>query len=200
MKAGLLPGLALFVAGCAALPPLVPQVPWDERRARLLSLEQWQARGRIAVKSATGGGQGDLQWRQAGAVSDIRVSGPFGAGVYQIRWEPDRLTVRSRDGEFSRAYDGADAAEQFLAEQLGWSFPAASVRYWVLGVLDPTFAGAERFAANGGLAGIEQNGWSVTYDRFNEAAGVPMPAKLTLRNDRARVRLVIDRWELAIQP
>lgn len=196
MKAGLLLGLALLVAGCAALPPPAPQVPWDERRTRLLGLEQWQARGRIAVKSDTGGGQGDLHWQQAGAISDIRVSGPFGAGAYQIRWEPERLTVRSRDGEFSRAYDGADAAEQFLAEQLGWSFPAASVRYWMLGVLDPTFAGEEQFAANGGLTGIEQNGWSVTFDRFNEAAGLSMPAKLTLQNEHARVRLVIDRWEL----
>lgn len=198
MRAGLPLGLAVlvgvFVAGCAALPPPLPQADWDQRRARLLGLEQWQARGRIAVKSDAGGGQGDLRWQQSGASSDIRLSGPFGAGAYQIRWEPERLTVRSRDGEFSRAYDGADAAEQFLAEQLGWSFPAASTRYWMLGVLDPAFAGEERFSAAGELAGLEQNGWSVSYERFSEAAGMPMPAKLTLQSPRARVRLVIDQW------
>jgi outer membrane lipoprotein LolB len=198
MRAGLLLGLALLIAGCAALPPPVSPGAWDERRERLLGLQDWQARGRIAVKSEAGGGQGDLQWQQAGATSAIRVSGPFGAGAYEIRWEPGRLTVRSRDGEFSRAYDGADAAEQFLAEQLGWSFPAASTRYWMLGVLDPAFAGEERFAPGGGLTGLVQNGWSVTFDRFSEAAGLPMPAKLTLHNERARVRLVIDRWELAL--
>ena len=185
-----------FLAGCAALRPPAAEISWEQRRDRLLGLEQWQARGRIAVKSESGGGQGDLQWQQNGATSRIRVSGPFGAGAYEIRWDPATLTVTSRNGEFARAYSGPDAAEQFLAEQLGWSFPAASTRYWMLGVLDPAFPGEERRAADGGLAGLSQNGWSVTYDRFGEAIGLPMPAKLTLQSERARVRLVIDRWDL----
>jgi outer membrane lipoprotein LolB len=196
MKAALLLAAVLALAGCAALRPPAGAVSWEERRARLLGLQEWQARGRIAVKAESGGGQGDLRWQQSGESSRIRLSGPFGAGAYEIERDPATLTVRSRDGEFSRAYSGPDAAEQFLAEQLGWSFPAASTRYWMLGVLDPSFAGEERLGTDGGLAGLSQNGWSVTYERFSEARGLPMPARLTLQSERARVRLIIDRWEI----
>ena len=194
---GTVTALALVVAlGSCTLrrPEPAAGVDWSERRARMLALTHWRAQGRIAVKGQTGGGQGDLQWEQDGAATRIRVSGPFGAGAYEIRWDPSVLSIRSPNGEFSRAYSGPDAAEQFLGEQLGWSFPATSVRYWILGVPDPGFPAAEHFSPDGPLLGLDQNGWSVTYERFASQSGLVAPAKMTLQNARARVRLVVDRW------
>lgn len=198
--ARLRPGLLLFLAavllgGCTLRgPKAVPGVDWSQRRERLLALDAWQARGRIAVKAQSGGGQGNLEWQQQGEQARIRVSGPFGAGAYEIRWDPQTLTVTSRNGEFSRDYAGPDAAEQFLIEQLGWAFPAASTRYWLLGVPDPAFPAQETRAADGQLVALDQNGWAVTYERYTAQGNLPMPAKITLQNSRARVRLVIDRW------
>ncbi len=189
-------GAVSLLGGCTLRRPEVAPVDWAQRSERLLALENWQARGRIAVKSPNGGGQGDLAWEQHGAAARIRVSGPFGAGAYEIRWDPYKLVVSSRNGEFSRDYTGPDATEQFLTEQLGWSFPATSTRYWLLGLPDPAFAAQPTFAADGRLAALEQNGWSVTYESYTEQAGTPMPAKITLQNARARVRLAIDRWTL----
>jgi outer membrane lipoprotein LolB len=186
-----------LLGGCALRQPEVaPGVDWAQRSERLLALDSWQARGRIAVKAEKGGGQGDLVWEQHGAQARIHMAGPFGAGAYEIRWDERSLTVSSRNGEFSRGYTGPDAAEQFLAEQLGWSFPAASTRYWLLALADPASPAQSTFAADGRLAALDQNGWAVTYDRYTEQSGLPMPAKITLENSRARVRLVIDRWTL----
>jgi outer membrane lipoprotein LolB len=198
---GRLPVLLVAVAmltmltGCALRREDVVPVDWTQRRVHLLAMDTWQARGRIAVKAQGTGGQGDLAWDQQGASSVVRVSGPFGAGAYEIRWDPAMLRVASRNGEFSRAYSGADAAEQFLAEQLGWSFPASSVRYWLLGVPDPVLPARERFSADGRLQAIEQNGWSVTYGRFVERAGVTLPAKIAIESARARLRVIVDRWD-----
>jgi outer membrane lipoprotein LolB len=185
------------LGGCALRKPeAVPGVDWAQRSERLLALDSWQARGRIAVKAEKGGGQGDLVWAQHGTQARIQVAGAFGAGAYEIRWDERSLTVSSRNGDFSRDYTGPDAAEQFLTEQLGWSFPAASTRYWLLALADPASPAQATFAADGRLAALDQNGWAVTYDRYTEQSGVPMPAKITLQNSRARVRLVIDRWIL----
>ncbi|WKZ12130.1 MAG: lipoprotein insertase outer membrane protein LolB [Gammaproteobacteria bacterium] len=171
-----------------------PAVDWDARRTRLLSLDAWLARGRIAVKADAGSGQGDLRWEQHGASARIRVSGPFGAGAYDIRWDPARLSVSSRNGEFSRDYTGPDAAGQFLAEQLGWAFPAGSVRYWLLGLSDPQFPAGETRASGGQPELIEQNGWTIRFEAFEDQSGTPMPRRLTLASDAARVRLIVDHW------
>jgi len=96
-----------------------------------------------------------MLWRQSGDTSLIRVSGPFGAGAYEIRWDPASLTVTSRNGEYTRDFTGADAAEQFLTEQLGWSFPAISTRYWLLGLPDPAFQSHATRDADGALLSLE---------------------------------------------
>lgn len=187
--------LALAAAGCALQPPAAPPaVDWPARATALAGLDGWQARGRIALKAEGRGGQGDLAWTQAGPDARIRVSGPFGAGAYEIRWTPAAVTVTSRDGEFSREWTGADAAEQFLAAQLGWSFPAVSTRWWLLGLPDPAHPAERTLAADGSLAALAQNGWNVRYERYVDAGGWPMPARLTVESDRARLRVVVDRW------
>jgi len=186
---------ALVLAGCAARAPAPPAaVDWTARAAALAGLADWQARGRIALKAEDRGGQGDLAWVQRGPEARIRVSGPFGAGAYAIHWDAARLTVTSRDGEISREWVGADAAQQFLAEQLGWSFPAVSARWWLLGLPDPATPAAQIFTAEGQLAALEQDGWTVRYDRFADAGGWPMPVRLVVEGERARLRMVIDRW------
>jgi outer membrane lipoprotein LolB len=175
-------------------PEPVSGADWAARRDRLLALSAWHLRARIAVKADTGGGQGDLQWQQQGEQTRIRVNGPFGAGAYEIRWDPGFLSVTSRNGEISRSWSGQDAAEQFLAEQLGWSFPAISTRYWLLGLPDPGSPARETFSPEGRLAALDQSGWTVTYERYVEVSRLSMPAKIVLQNPRARLRLVIDRW------
>ena len=104
--------------------------------------------------------------------------------------------MASSNGEFRHAYSGADAAAAFLQEQLGWSFPAASARYWILGLRDPAAAGEERFDAAGELAGLRQGGWSVSYQGFADVEGERLPTRITLEGPDARVRLVIDAWDL----
>ena len=192
-----LTAVMLSVGGCA-LRPTVPgtSVPWAERRARLVALSTWQASGRIAVKSDAGGGQGSVRWQQAETRSVVRVSGPFGAGAYEIAWDRDAVEIIGRAGDAQLAYAGPNAAEKFLHAQLGWSFPAMSLRYWILGVPDPGHKSRERFDDNGWLAGIEQDGWSIAYDDFEIRNEIWLPRKVVLNNDQARVRLIVDEWEL----
>jgi outer membrane lipoprotein LolB len=187
----------LLTGGCA-LQPRVPgtSVAWGERQAQLAEISEWQARGRIAVKSAEGGGQGNIQWFQAGAGSRISLRGPFGTGAYEISWDTERIEVVGKSGEIEMAYSGPDAVERFLLDQLGWSFPAMSLRYWILGVPDPGFESRELFDTEGWLVGIQQNGWSVGYDGFKAWGEIWLPKRVVLNHDEARVKLVIDDWAL----
>ncbi len=189
--------LVLALPGCALRAPQ-PGSGLDQaaRRDQLLALGSWDLRGRIAVRADSGGGQGDFEWHQQGEHTRIRLSGPFGAGAWQLDWDPQSVTVSGRDGTATRRWTGADATTQFLDEQLGWSFPAVSTRYWLLGLADPDAAAQETRAADGRLEILEQDGWTVRYERYTEAPGLAMPAKIVLESARARLRVVIDRWRL----
>jgi len=188
-----LAGLLLGLSACATLPPAgAPQ--WQEQRAGLLGVQEWELRGRIAVKSAAEGGQAKLLWRQQGDSSRMRVSGPFGVGAYELVWEPELVSLTDAGGERSIEYHGTDAAEDFMRDQLGWSFPAGSARYWVLGLPDPSADGQEFFDDSGVLSGIHQHGWDVRYERFGEYDGYSLPNRLSMENGTASLRIVVSKW------
>lgn len=198
-RSGLL-ALALLLGACATRAPLPDGgFDWVQREARLAAERLWQARGRIAYRSGPDGGQGSLTWTQSGSTARISLRGPFGAGAYRIEWDDQRIVVNSKLGERVAEYTGRDAADRFLEDQLGWTFPAGSIRYWLLGIADPEFPGRRRFDEHGRLAGIEQNGWDVGYDRFVESHGYLMPGRITVESERARVKLVVDEWSVGLE-
>ena len=191
--------LSLFLpllAGCATQrveAPVSAESP-AVRQERLLGLVQWEARGRVAFRSADKGGQGSLQWLQDGAATRIQLSGPFGAGAYQIDSLPGQITVQSRGSEAALEYLGPDAAERFLAEQVGWSFPVRSVRYWLLGLADPATPAVQQSDAAGRLRELRQSGWVVRYEDYAQGAATWLPHKLVVEREDVRLRFVIDRW------
>jgi len=188
---------ALALAGCVTPRPAeVPALPPVERTARLLALEDWEARGRVAVRTTDQrGGQASLSWRQTGDAARIQLRGPFGAGAYQIDWDPRQLVVTTRDGEVALEESGPDAAERFLARELGWSLPLRSARYWLLGLPDPAANAAPLEDELGRLAALTQSGWQIRYEEYTRKDALWLPRKLVMENGQARLRLVIDAWQ-----
>ncbi|MCL4780470.1 MAG: lipoprotein insertase outer membrane protein LolB [Gammaproteobacteria bacterium] len=198
------PGLRLLLcllpllAGCATQRAALPG-PGESalaRQERLLGLGQWEARGRVAIRSADTGGQGSLQWLQTGPAARISLSGPFGAGACEINWMPGQVTVTSRGTETALEYVGPDAVERFLAEQVGWALPVTSIRYWLLGLADPAVPAAVQSDAQGRLLELQQAGWLVRYEDHVQLAATWLPRKLVIERGPLRVRLVIDTWLL----
>lgn len=187
----------VVLAGCATRGTISePAAEPALRRATLEAIDHWEARGRIALKTPDTSGQGNFAWTQTGERAVLRLSGPFGAGAYEIRWEPARLTVLSKHGEVAADYTGPDAAERFLHEQLGWSLPVASTRHWLLGLAGPDSPAVETTDAAGLLAGLTQDGWQVRYNEYRPQDGIAMPRKLEFESAAGRIRLVIDAWQL----
>jgi outer membrane lipoprotein LolB len=191
----LMSALLAFMSACTSVRPTQPP-EWASRNLALLELEDWNLRGRMAFKTGNEGGQVKLRWQQVGETSLLRLSGPFGAGAYDLVWAPGRVSVADAKGERSTEYQGADAAEQFLEAQLGWSFPAGSTRYWVMGLLDPAAPGQEQFDEQGSLSGITQHGWNISYQRFVDYDGFALPTRVSMENGNASLRIVISKWSV----
>jgi outer membrane lipoprotein LolB len=191
--------MAALLGGCAAPSRMGERPVMDPagRRAAIESVGNWEARGRIALKTPGTSGQGNFAWVQTGDTTVLRVAGPFGAGAYEIHWEPARLTVLSGRGEVAADYTGPDAARRFLEEQLGWSLPVANARYWLLGLAGPGAAAVETFDDSGLLAALVQDGWDVSYGEYRPQGALDLPRKIALSGAAGRIRLVSDHWELA---
>ena len=182
------------LAGCRTLPPApLPGANWETRRPQLQSLEHFQLHGRVAVAAGGEGFNASLLWTQDGTRSEVTLGGPLGVGGAQLTATGDELTVVTSRGEHIESA----AAHAELAARLGFDPPLASLRYWVLGVPDPTQPATESLdPAQQRLSGLTQGGWHVEYQSYESAGDGALPARLTLQREAVRVRLLVDGWQI----
>ena len=180
-----------FVSGCAT----APKGPGGGATADPDALSQWVARGRIALTAQGEGGSGSFVWQQRSERTELTVRGPLGAGGFKVT--SDGATLRVEDGS-GQAIDG-DAAREAVERQLGVALPLAEFRYWMLGVPAPESHGPAQ-QATGPVRGFTQSGWVVAYDSHQPAGPWSLPARMSARTGDARVRIVVDTWEVPPTP
>jgi outer membrane lipoprotein LolB len=183
----------LLAAGCATTPR--PSGPGTAIPADLKDLDRWQARGRLGISGSESGGSGSFDWRQRGDVSDVEIRGPVGIGGVHLEMRggggtPD-LTLQTSDGRKLES----DAAWSELQARLGTDVPAGKLRYWMLGLAAP---GEHRWHEENenGIVTLEQDGWRIDYQRYTEEPGARVPMRITATSGDARVRIIVDRWQL----
>lgn len=184
--------LALLSA-CAATRPSIelPEITtWELRQEILGGLEDWEFRGRIAVKAGDEGFNGKFNWSQTGDNFYATVGGPLGIGTVVIEGSDDAIVLTDKDGKETALID----PESELYYRYGWTIPVASLRYWALGIPDPRLPADTELDEQGRLVSLVQSQWEVSISRYRENAGQEMPRTLTATNPETRVRMVIDRW------
>lgn len=185
--------LVMLLAGCATVPESVslPAIDsWDARTEVLGDLENWQFRGRIAVKAGDEGFNGKFNWSQQGDAFNATVGGPLGMGTVRIQGDGRTVVLTDKDGAETILQD----AELELRYRYGWTIPVGSLRYWALGIPDPAEQAVTEVDNDGRLVRLEQRNWVVEISRYREGGGQQMPRILSATNPDTRVRMVIDRW------
>jgi outer membrane lipoprotein LolB len=178
-----------IVAGCAS-----PGTKVTGAGVPAASLHAWEAAGRLAVAASGQGGSGSFLWQQSGERSRIRLSGPVGVGGLEVELDAATLRVATSDGRSLES----EAARHELEARLGAALPAANLRYWMLGLPAP---GPHRwYRDEQGRQVLEQNDWRIEYGDFATSRGTELPTRLTATAGDTRVRLVVDRWNLAVEP
>jgi outer membrane lipoprotein LolB len=187
--------MALLCAACESTPEVVPvddpQRAWTEHRARLASIDQWTAIGKLGIQSSDESWSAGLNWRQDRDDYRLRLSGPLGQGLMQLEGTAEGVELRTSDDEVFRAR----SAEELMQTHAGWQVPLSGLRYWILGRPDPD-AEITHFVLDPGgrLAELQQLGWRISYARYAEFDGVVLPTRLTLENARLRAKLAVRNW------
>jgi outer membrane lipoprotein LolB len=183
----------VFVAGCAARPPLPERAAesvWLAHRASLESLTRWQVQGRVAVRNGEQGWNLNFDWRQQERDYQIRLRGPFGQGAVELHGNQYGVWLKRADRAAVFALD----PETLLRRETGWRLPVAGLISWLRGLPVPGGEQRIQWDAEGRLLEIQQHGWQIDYRDYRLQGDLQLPAKLTLERDSIRVKFVIDAW------
>lgn len=170
-----------------ALKPPLTQALWEQRLSTLQQMSAWNLDGRAAVAVGTQGWQASLNWRQEGVVAEVHLSGPLGVGALTLK--------RSAAGLSLNGGPPSDTVAAQLQERLGFELPLDDLRYWLLGVPEPSAPFDLVRDDLDRAKQLTQAGWTVVYERYMPVAGDRLPALVVFTRDGVRVRIVVDHWE-----
>lgn len=170
----------LLLSACSSLPPATP----GDR--------DWLMQGRIGLWQGNQQESSQIRWLQCGEhYSHIRLSGPMGVGGADIISDRSGAQLNYK-GETRRA----QSAEQ-LATDIGWPVPVYALRYWLRGQAAPNAPLDAQVSPDGQLTQLQQLGWTLQFDRYQDGAGTTRPQRLEARRGDVRLKLLISNWSAA---
>ena len=183
-------------AGCAVTPVAKTEPSITARKLRaqhlqqLASIEQFSIQGRIGVQTIGKGFSGSLQWQHNNAEDNIDLYSPLGSQVASIRKTPDQVTLKDSAG---KSFSAADA-ETLTQETLGWRLPLTGLADWSIG--RPTQSPIQNSIWNeqGLLTILEQDGWKIEYDNYEQQGAYMLPGKIFLKSDKLNLKLLVEKW------
>ncbi len=168
--------------------PAPQPVGWEQRVAQLQKLDSWRLDGRAAVAVGTQGWQATLNWRQHSDSAEVHLSGPLGIGALVLKRGAAGLSLNDAPP--------SDAVLGQLQGRLGFELPIDHLRFWLLGVPDPSAAFELKRNDLDRASQLIQDDWTIGIDRYMPFDGDSLPAHLVLTREGVRVRIAVDRWEL----
>ena len=180
--------LSLLVVACSHEQVKETELYSKGSKDSLYHLNQWVFDGRLAVKTKIDSWQANISWTHTVNEDSIKLSGPLGQGTTYIRLDGNKVAIERGDGKVL----ASDRPEEFINQQLGMFVPVRALRYWVVGVPDPSNRHIEM------AGGFKQAEWMVEYDQMQVAGNYSMPKKVTVTNTqlKLKLKLVIDKWNI----
>ncbi len=160
-----------------------------------VNLAAWEMEGRIGVQAPDDAWQASLNWHHTLNQDRLRISGPFSQGAVSIIVQKDLIYLNEGNGKTALSRN----PEAMLRERLGFVVPLASLRYWILGVADPSSSYREMSEEDGVVTGFEQSGWRVFLDQMETVGGWYLPRKLRVVNvngSAVRLKILADNWDI----
>lgn len=179
--------LPALLSGCSVAPEKPMQAYRMVGVEHLQQQERWYFEGRVALVDERDSVSASISWRHNKERDDIELTGPLAQGKVAISVTAEGVAID--DGDSRQEFQGS--AEAVLNEQLGVDMPVSALRYWVLGVSDPQQDYVEL------QDGFLQDGWSVRFREMQQVNAEMLPKKVTAEKEKARIKLIVDQWDLS---
>ena len=177
----------LLLSGCSFFTVEPLSVPYSKTATLpLYKLEQWSFEGRLSITGRTDSWTANTDWQHSFNKERIKLSGPLGQGATIIQLSQGVVTIDRGDGKVQ----SSNQPEAFINQQLGMFVPVQSLRYWVIGLPEPSSNFVET------ATGFKQAGWLIEYKQMQTVKTTTLPYKINVTNDQVKLKLIIDEWVL----
>jgi len=177
----------ISLLSACSIAPLEPEAQYSKiARESLYKLQRWSFEGRLALTGKNDSWSASIDWAHRPDDEKIKLSGPLGQGATVIQFTGDLVTIDRGDGQAQ----SSTQPEAFINQQLGMFVPVRSLRYWVVGLPEPTSAFVET------ATGFKQAGWLIEYKQMQAVDDQTMPRKITVTNEQVKLKLILDQWIL----
>lgn len=198
--------VCLVVASCSNLPAPKPnslsqaslfEAQFKNKEEVLLQLDQWDIKGKLAVKIDGKNNSGLITWNQRQDHFEMLLNGPLGSGRLHIKGNGSKVVATTNQETLESA-----SLELLFENEFGWQFPMQELHYWVRGIAYPKSPSQLSYNEQGGLARIAQKGWIISYPSYqpitqltrDDSSKLLMPKKIEVENAQVKLTLVIKTW------
>jgi outer membrane lipoprotein LolB len=180
-------GILGTLSACAT--PALERV--SEASAAEVPLPSFEITGRLSARHGDDSLAANFHWRRAASRDELDLASPLGQTIARLSGDSGNVRLETSDGRVMTASDWAE----LTARGLGWPLPVEGLAFWIQGTPRPGSRSAAETDGNGRLSVLRQDGWTIVYQSFAQAAGGDWrPSRMTLSYPDVEVRLAIDTW------
>ena len=161
----------------------------------LKSISSFEVQGRIGIQTNPKGFSGSLVWQHGANSDDIALFSPLGSQLASIKRSSSAITLTDGNGNSYSAID----AETLTRDVLGWQLPLTGLSDWVLGRPSAAPIARSIWNAQGQLTHLEQDGWNIEYDNYQQQGAYILPGKIYLKSEQLNLKLLIEKWHSPAQ-
>jgi len=185
----------LLLGGCATTTkqPTVSAAPaavYEQHLASIADINQFDIKGRIGVIVIDKGFSGRIHWQHQQNSDQAEVFSPLGGKVASINKTSEKVTLTQSDGKVFEAQD----VETLTETTLGWRLPLDGLSFWALGKPATSQVEDAVWDELGRLISLKQDGWDIQYAKYTDSNGYRLPKLIKLRNEKIRLKLLVEEW------
>lgn len=157
---------------------------------------------RIGLRSKDRSGSASLIWNESPEQRNLRLLGPLGGGLILLQQDAKGVSIQDSKGKVWHARD----AGELITRVTGWQIPVTALRWWLLGLTEPSSKAEFTLDEKHRLATVQQAGWMVSLDKYSQFGSYELPSSIVIETltDRAdkryiRIKVVVKDWQFEIR-